>query len=219
LAYVAAMTHVRRRCTVNSKPPRHNKSPALFGETRVMKVRVLNREELQLIWKIDRSEIHHHIYTVVDGELQLVPAYFDIPGWAPGKAEADTPKYCGCFDRGGIFIGEFDDDAIVGASSIDPKPIGTFGDHVQLFSLHVSRLARGRGIGSKLFHAAAQAGRLFGAKALYISATPTENTVRFYLSRGATLISEPDPELFAAEPEDIHLTYRLSTPGNTGLLW
>jgi GNAT superfamily N-acetyltransferase len=177
-------------------------------------MRVLNREELQLIWKIDRSEVHHHIYTVVDGELQLVPAYFEIPGWEPGKAEADTPKLYKCFDRGGIFIGEFDNDAIVGASSIDPKPIGTFSDHVQLLSLHMSRPARGRGIGSKLFHAAAEAGRLFGAKATYISATPTENTVRFYLGRGATLISEPDPELFAAEPEDIHLSYRLSTLRN-----
>jgi GNAT superfamily N-acetyltransferase len=170
-----------------------------------------------LIWKIDRSEINHHIYTVVNGKLQLVPAYFEIPGWAPGKAESETLKFCQCFDRGGIFFGEFDDDAIAGVSSVDPKPIGTFDDHVQLFSLHVSRLARGRGIGSKLFHAAAEAGHRFGAKGLYISATPTENTVRFYLCRGATLISRPDPELFAAEPDDIHLTYSLATLGNHDL--
>lgn len=172
-------------------------------------MRVLKRDELELIWKIDRGEVHHHIYTVVDGELQLVPAYFDIPGWEPGQAEADTPKFYECFDRGGIFIGEFDGDAIVGASSVDPKPIGTFSDHVQLLSLYVSRAVRGRGIGSKLFRKAAEAGRLFDAKALYISATPTENTVKFYLGRGATLLTEPDPELFSAEPEDIHLTYRL----------
>ncbi len=101
-------------------------------------MRVLNREEVQLIWKIDRGEVNHHLYTVVGGELRLVPAYFEIHGWAPGKAEAETPKFYDCFDRGGIFIGEFDDGTIVGASSVDPKPIGTFGDHVQLFSLHVS---------------------------------------------------------------------------------
>jgi hypothetical protein len=39
---------------------------------------------------------------------------------------------------------------------------------------------------------------------MYISATPSENTVNFYLRRGAVVTSEPDPELFEFEPEDIH---------------
>ncbi len=45
----------------------------------------------------------------------------------------------------------------------------------------------------------------FGADKLYISATPTKNTVEFYLKRGAVPVIEPDPGLFADEPEDIHL--------------
>ena len=40
---------------------------------------------------------------------------------------------------------------------------------------------------------------------LYVSATPSENTILFYLSFGCKLASEVDPELFALEPEDIHL--------------
>jgi hypothetical protein len=40
---------------------------------------------------------------------------------------------------------------------------------------------------------------------MYISATPSENTVNFYMRLGCEIASEPDPELLAREPEDIHL--------------
>lgn len=44
-----------------------------------------------------------------------------------------------------------------------------------------------------------------GAKALCVSAAPTENTVDFYLNRGCVLAPGPDPALLAVEPDDIHL--------------
>jgi hypothetical protein len=44
-----------------------------------------------------------------------------------------------------------------------------------------------------------------GAKRLYISATPSENTINFYLRRGCVVAAEVDPHLFELEPEDIHL--------------
>jgi hypothetical protein len=40
---------------------------------------------------------------------------------------------------------------------------------------------------------------------MYISATPSEHTVDFYMRLGCRLAAEPDPELYAFEPEDIHL--------------
>ena len=46
-----------------------------------------------------------------------------------------------------------------------------------------------------------------GAKKLYISATPSENTVNYYSRLGCALATEIDSELFALEPEDIHLEY------------
>jgi hypothetical protein len=48
-----------------------------------------------------------------------------------------------------------------------------------------------------------------GAKALYVSSAPTENTVDFYLKRGCVLAPEPDAALMANEPDDIHLVYLL----------
>jgi GNAT superfamily N-acetyltransferase len=89
---------------------------------------------------------------------------------------------------------------------VDTKPIRTAPDHLQLLYLYVSRSVRGQGVGTALLAEAVEAARILGANALYISATPTENTVNFYFHRGASLIAEPDPDLFAAEPDDVHLT-------------
>jgi GNAT superfamily N-acetyltransferase len=172
-------------------------------------IRPITRDEIGSIWTIDRSEVHHNVFEVVDGRLALVPAYFEIPGWHPQTVQDDTPKLYDCFDRGGSFIGNFDGDALTGIAVLDTKRLWAAHDHLQLLYLYVSRSARGRGVGSRLFAEAAATARRLGARALYISAVPTENTVNFYLRRGAILAGEPDPELLAAEPDDIHLTYPL----------
>jgi hypothetical protein len=41
------------------------------------------------------------------------------------------------------------------------------------------------------------------------SATPSLNTVRFYLGRGFEPMSEPLPELYKLEPDDVHMQKRL----------
>lgn len=171
--------------------------------------RLLTRDEINLIWTIDRGELHHHIYKAVDGQLLVVPYYFDVPGWDPEMIRSDTPKLRDCYDRGGVFRGVFAGEAIVGVSVLDTKPVKSAPDHLQLFYLYVSRSARGQGVGRELFDEAAEAARSLGARALYISATPTENTVNFYLRRGASLIPAPDETLLEAEPGDVHLTYPL----------
>jgi len=43
-------------------------------------VRFLQRDEIEEIWTIDRSEVHHHLYQVQQGDLVLIPAYFEVPG-------------------------------------------------------------------------------------------------------------------------------------------
>jgi len=73
----------------------------------------------------------------------------------------------------------------------------------------VSRLYRGKGLGTKLFGLARQTAHARGAKRLYISATPSEKTVNFYTRLGCTVAKEPDPQLFALEPEDIHIEMKI----------
>ena len=88
------------------------------------------------------------------------------------------------------------------------KWVGASTDLIQLAWLHAGRDYRGTGLGVKFFDKALRFARERGAAGLYISATPSENTVNFYQGRGATLLAEPDAELFALEPEDIHFECR-----------
>jgi GNAT superfamily N-acetyltransferase len=172
-------------------------------------MRHLTRDEVELIWTIDRSEVHHHTYEVRGGQLVRTPNYFEIPGWRPETVAKETPLLLDCFDRGGTFLGVFDGDALIGIGVLESARVGRAGDQMQLTYLYVSRAHRGRGVGTQLFEAAVARAREAGAKALYVSATPTQNTVDFYVNRGCVLAPEPDPRLLAAEPDDIHLLYLL----------
>ena len=108
------------------------------------------------------------------------------------------------FDRGGAFFAAFEDDQLVGVAVLDTVWRTARGDLLQLEFLHVSRDYRGRGLGGRLFSNSIAA-RERGARGLYISATPSENTIRFYQRRGSVVMALPDAQLFALEPEDIHL--------------
>jgi predicted N-acetyltransferase YhbS len=167
--------------------------------------RTLIRDEIVRVWTIDRSEVIDAVYHLKNGALTLTTEHHDVCGWPPGEAEKYTPILLDCFDRGGWFHGEFDRAKLVGVVVLDGKRIGKHKDQLQLEFLHVSSAYRNRGRGAKLFQLARLSARERGAKRLYISATPSENTVNFYLRLGCKLTGECDPELVEREPEDIHL--------------
>ena len=166
--------------------------------------RRLEREEIGLLWTIDRRELVERIYEVRDGGLVLRPAFFDIPGWPTREPAKTMPLLEASFDRGGVFLGVFDDARLVGAAVIDTRRLGPAGDLVQLSFLHVGRDHRRLGVGTELFEAAQDVAAELGAAGLYVSATPSENTVDFYRRRGCRVTLHPDPELLALEPEDVH---------------
>ena len=173
-----------------------------------MITRLLTADEVPLIWQIDRREYIANIYRLQGGELVLEAHNFDVPGWQPGQQESDTPRLVADVVRGGQAWAAFDGDVIAGAVVIDIRPVGVARDLIQMDWLHVSRDYRGTGLGSMLVGKARDLARERSAAGIYISATPSENTVNFYRARGATLVPEPDAELFELEPEDIHLECR-----------
>lgn len=71
--------------------------------------------------------------------------------------------------------------------------------------LHVSRAFRGTGIGRRLSDELDLIARDTGATEIVVSATPSKNTVHFYLRCGCELMTEALPELYELEPEDVHL--------------
>ena len=171
-----------------------------------MQIRPLSREEVEQIWSIDRSEVTETIYRLENGALVPYPVYFDLHGWPPGEAEIYSPLLFECFDRGGAFTGAFDGPRLVGVAVLDTPWLGPKRDLLQLKFLHVAYGYRDQGLGARLFAHARALARERGARGLYISATPSEHTVRFYQRMGCVLAASPDPELFALEPEDIHFT-------------
>jgi hypothetical protein len=75
------------------------------------------------------------------------------------------------------------------------------------------------GVASLLWGAAVERARGDGASAIYVSATPSESAVGFYLSRGCRLAtrSEINDHLYELEPDDVQLICDLSpSPPNAG---
>lgn len=163
------------------------------------------RDQIPLVWSIDRRERIDHVYYLRDGALVLEPEHYDMRGWPLGEDVKYTPILQACFDRGGYFAGLFDEANLVGVAVVDTVPLGPRGDLLQLSFLHVGYPYRGQGWGRRLFVAAQDVARKRGAAGLYVSATPSEHTITFYRSLGCVLAPTPDPVLFALEPEDIHL--------------
>jgi predicted N-acetyltransferase YhbS len=171
-----------------------------------MKIRALERSELDEIWSIDRAELVERVYVREGDTLVLRDERHDVKGWPPGEADHYGPILRDCFERGGAFYAAFDDaGTLVGLAVLESRFIGRARDQLQLKFLHVSRSARRTGLGRTLFEKAVERARELGARRLYVSATPSENTIGFYLRRGCRLAEEIDAELFALEPEDIHL--------------
>jgi predicted N-acetyltransferase YhbS len=170
-----------------------------------MHIRPLERDEVETVWSIDRREVIENIYYLEDGELVLREEHYDMQDWPPGEAEQYTPILLDCFDRGGAFYGAFEDGELVGVVVLESKFIGKDEDKLQLVFLQVSRDFRGNGLGRTLVEKAVKRARELDAKALYVSATPSENTINFYRRMGCVVTADVDPELFALEPEDIHM--------------
>jgi GNAT superfamily N-acetyltransferase len=176
--------------------------------------RELTRDEIGLVWTIDRRELVERVYEVADGELRLKPDYCDIPGWPADETGRSTGLLEAAFARGARFLGIFDQSRLVALGVVDTRLLGLRSDLVQLAFLHVGRDHRGIGLGRELFDAARQIAGDLGANGLYVSATPSEHTIDFYRHRGCVVIDEPDPELFELEPEDIHLECHVARGGD-----
>ena len=169
--------------------------------------RPLARHELGRVGEIDRTERIDTLYRQDGTRLESRTGDFSAPAWSPdGDGEHSVAgqrrsleEYV---DMGAACVGAFDGDRLVG--------IGVVCFHVryrvaQLAYLHVSDGYRGHGIGVALTAELERHVRTAGDTAMVVSATPSENTVRFYLRRGFTPMAEPLPELLELEPEDVHM--------------
>jgi GNAT superfamily N-acetyltransferase len=167
----------------------------------VLTLREMSHEELSRLVEIDVSEHGTLVYRNVNGRLEATPEEWHRPRWnaetwRDGSWTTVLPL------EGLRILGAFDGERLTGMAVLRPYLTE---DMAQLAALFVSRSHRRQGIAGELVARICDWACATGARALYVSATPSESAVGFYQGRGFRLIDQPHPDLFALEPEDIHM--------------
>ncbi|MCC6445024.1 MAG: GNAT family N-acetyltransferase [Armatimonadetes bacterium] len=168
-------------------------------------LRLLAKDEILRLHEIDRAEIVERCYHIRQGRLALEPEYYDIQGYSPDHLERLIASLQTLHDGGGSVCGAFDGPVIAGMAALENRFRGAKRDCLNLAYLIVSQPYRGQEIGKALVERVIEQARRMGASRLYVSATPSENTVRFYTAMGFGPAPMVDEELYALEPEDIHM--------------
>lgn len=172
-----------------------------------IRLRRLDRSELARVAEIDRAERIDVLYVQEGEHLVERGGRWDSPSWeahgdGPHSVGAKVRELQGYADLGGVALGALVDGRIVGIGVVVP--------HVQpgiahLAFLHVSAPWRAAGVGTSVSAQLEEIARSAGDTEMVVSATPSGNTVRFYLGRGFVPTAEPLAELVELEPEDVHM--------------
>jgi ribosomal protein S18 acetylase RimI-like enzyme len=174
-----------------------------------MEYRVLSRVEINQLHEIDRTETIDRVYHVCDGKLCLKEEHWDVEDWSDEEKQRRIAGLQEGYDAGDTLFGAFDGATLVGLSVLDQSTSAQVAGRFNLAGLWVSQAYRGQGVGRHLVELVMNKARALGAKTLYVSATSTENTVRFYTSMGFRLADPIDRNLFQVEPDDIHMEMTL----------
>lgn len=175
-----------------------------------MDYRLLNRNELARLAEIDRSEWIGRVYYFRNDRMELVEEEHDVKGWNPAELAEYIEVLHRLYDAGGWVFGAFDGEHLAGLSALGSNRFGRRSEYMKLDKLYVGKPYRGQGVARRLMEQAADQARQAGAGKLYISATASERTIRFYLGMGCVLVTELNPALFELEPWDIHLELPLN---------
>jgi GNAT superfamily N-acetyltransferase len=172
-----------------------------------VEIRRLARAELSRVVEIERTERIDLIYEQRGTELVPRRGDWSAPAWDPdghGEHSVEAQRHAleQYVDAGGIALGAFSGRRLVGIGVVVPHLRPAI---AQLAFLHVSAASRAAGIGRRLCDDLELIARGAGDSEMVVSATPSENTVRFYVGRGFELMAEPLPELLQLEPEDVHM--------------
>lgn len=169
--------------------------------------RRLGRTDLSRVAEIDRRERIDVLYDQHGSQLVARHGNWSASAWDPEghgehSVEAQVNSLEHYVDNGGIALGGFAGGPLVGIGVVVPHVRPRI---AQLAFLHVSAPWRARGIGSRLSEQLEQIARTAGDSDMVVSATPSANTVRFYLGRRFQPMAEPLAELSELEPDDVHM--------------
>jgi GNAT superfamily N-acetyltransferase len=180
-----------------------------------VEIRRLARAELSRVAEIDRTERIDVLYEQRGTELVARRGNWQASAWDPdggGEHSVEAQRHAleHYTDAGGIALAAISGGQLVGIGMVVPHLRPAI---AQLAFLHVTEAFRAAGIGSRLCDDLELIASEAGDTEIVVSATPSENTVRFYLGRGYEPMAQPLPELVELEPEDVHMKKTLyATP-------
>ncbi|HYK74247.1 MAG TPA: GNAT family N-acetyltransferase [Pseudoneobacillus sp.] len=137
-------------------------------------------------------------------KYRLKRDYF-VEEWDDVKKREIVQSLQQCVQIGGIVIGAFHSEHLIGFANVEGEFFGTEKQYLELPYIHVSNEYRNFGIGKQLFQLCCEKAEQKGAKKLYIAAHPSEETQHFYRSVGCIYAEEINDEILAREPLDIQL--------------
>jgi GNAT superfamily N-acetyltransferase len=169
--------------------------------------RRLQSADLARLGEIDRTERIETLYVQHGLELEeLVGDWSARPWRSEGEDEHSIAHQRAECERhlaaGAIALGAFAEGRLVGIGLVAPHVRPSI---AQLAFLYVSDGYRGRGVGGHLSDELERLAHELGDATMVVSATPSANTVHFYLRRGYEPSLEPLPELHELEPDDVHM--------------
>jgi broad specificity phosphatase PhoE/GNAT superfamily N-acetyltransferase len=173
----------------------------------VIEVRRLERAEIGRAVELDVSEVGSSNFRIEDGRLVEFARRHERPPFSAADWQPQIDEWRAILDAGGAAFGVVRGGALAGIAVLRPRLTERA---AQLATLYVDRRYRRNGIGRALVAAVERQAVEEGARSLYVSATPSDTAVPFYLSEGFEPVAEPDPGLFALEPDDIHMSKPLA---------
>lgn len=164
-------------------------------------IRQLEKDDLTQVADINVSETGTQLYQANDGQLQLIEEAWQRPRW-DAAAWAQMLERWAITLKPDLYVGAYVNHQMVGLASLRYQLTPVM---AQLTTLHVDRIYRRQGIAGRLVQEIFRLSRDANVASIYVSATPSISAVHFYLRQGFQPTAEPDPQLFALEPEDIHM--------------
>ncbi len=158
---------------------------------------------------LDRTESVAMLYAVRGGDIVSLGHGCEVAPWTPAQLEEMVAFARRHLEASATGVAAYAGGRLAGVGILGHAPVRGDARELQLALLHVSREARRRGMAGRLFTELCEVALSRGARRLYISATPSDSALGFYLSRGARLADPVDRELYAMEPEDVHLVVDL----------
>lgn len=164
-------------------------------------VRQINWGDLQRANPIDVSERGDVVLAWIGGEMVETPYEWERPEW---DADLWQLRLAGWWLtlKPDVMVGAYAGDELAGLASLRYR---LEFDMAQLTTLHVSAAYRRRGVATLLLDEILRLARESGARRIYVSAVPTPSAVGFYTRHGFAPTDEPNAEMIALEPDEIHM--------------